>query len=209
MSCVFGTLNIIWIIFAILFVELSLSANRIYGVLGGSESYDNGSILQPGQLLPMLIGAFSFVRILFITFELWRSPRGDISPSLGRSKSNRAAKSRRDSTRFFNMLKIFSVANEMVEEHQALNPESTPEEAEPDPLEELQGRLSVFQKIMITWLPWLSLLYFWPWSKQADSARHQNPERDDAEMVSMNVGYQGVSRPPYDDGQPRQPRSTV
>ena len=55
-----------------LLIELVLNENYALAVLGGNAS--NGQLDKPAQLLPMLIGAFSFVRILFIAYELWRNP---------------------------------------------------------------------------------------------------------------------------------------
>lgn len=69
--------NLFWIIFSIIMVEKTLNYNHIESVLGR-----NGRIFFPAQLLPMVIGLCSLLRILYIRFEKWRSPE-DIKPSLG------------------------------------------------------------------------------------------------------------------------------
>ena len=57
-------------------VETTLNYNHIDGVLGR-----NGRIFFPSQLLPFVIGLCSFVRVVYLRFELFRSPQ-DIKPSL-------------------------------------------------------------------------------------------------------------------------------
>ncbi|KAH8883558.1 hypothetical protein GQ53DRAFT_811347 [Thozetella sp. PMI_491] len=63
---VLRVLNIAWLIFSAVMVECTLNFNHVTSVLGGSH----GSPLQlPGQLLPMLLGTFSFVTICYKLFQ--------------------------------------------------------------------------------------------------------------------------------------------
>lgn len=68
-SWILPIINICTIIFLMLVVELTLNENYARGVLGGNQATNNGDILIPGQLLPILIGAFSFLRILYIAWN--------------------------------------------------------------------------------------------------------------------------------------------
>lgn len=214
MSHVFGVFNLLWILFMMTLIEVTLNENRIYGVIGGSAaSLANNNLLQPGQLLPMLIGAFSFIRCLFIAFELFRNPDGDISPSLGRHQSRRVTTAQPDATKGFNFFKMFSAANEVVHEEEKqilqVKTDEDAQEKEIDPFFELQKRLSVFQRIMVTWMPWLSLLWFWPWTEDKGlprlPKRYHSPVGDlttphrtrysdsDMEMASMDASYKMMS----------------
>lgn len=59
-------LNLVWLLFCAITVECTLNFNHVYGVLGGPD----GSQLQlPGQLLPFLIGTFSFVTLLYLLLQ--------------------------------------------------------------------------------------------------------------------------------------------
>jgi hypothetical protein len=139
--------NLIWLIFSAITVEFSLNFNHVTAVLGGP--LDNELHL-PSELLPLLIGAFGFVRISWIKFEEWRSP-GDREPSVVTS----AELPRRSRTLRFGvaMLQIFSasLARDAARkaEHDA---------AELDELEKNRSRTS---RYLVAWLPWLSLLKYW------------------------------------------------
>ena len=169
-SWIFSVINICTIISLMLVIELTLNGNYARGVLGGNQATNNGNILTPGQLLPMLIGAFSFVRILYTAWELWRSPNGDITPSLGRNDSRRYSKIQRESAKGLNVFQLFSTGPDGAEAGKRTYSGSH------DPIIKLHERLSWWRRIMITWLPWLSLLYFWPWSKDVG---HPVPQQED------------------------------
>ncbi|KAJ9654128.1 hypothetical protein H2198_006808 [Neophaeococcomyces mojaviensis] len=241
---IFRIFNFLWIMFIMVIVEITLNENYQIGVLGANQQSNDGQILQPAQLLPMLIGTFSFARILWISFELWRSPDGDITPSLGRHASRRNAKPKRDSTAGFNIFGLFSqrveetIAEEEEGLHQATHKNAHQndiwDDKHEDPYLSLHKRLNVFQRIVVTWLPWLSLLYFWPWSKdlqskpvsQHEDALHLEPRtepvslrtprrtrfadelEDDVEGDSPDTSYRRPSQvsfpEPYDPHKPRE-----
>jgi hypothetical protein len=53
-------------------VELTLNWNHVTQVLG-----PNGNITYPAQLLPLMIGALSFLRICWVLFKRWQFPEQD------------------------------------------------------------------------------------------------------------------------------------
>lgn len=182
MSWVFCAFNLFWILFAMLLIELALNENHAHNVIGANAQ--NGQILAPAQLLPMLIGAFSFVRVLFVAYEVWRAPEGDITPSLGRQQSRRYAKTK--VTKGLNIFKLFSSSMaeaEHNEDREAAHDSSGDWKDDHDDAHlNLHLRLNTFWRIVITLLPWVSLLWFWPWRK--DIGRPLPPGDD---TVPMNV----------------------
>ncbi|KAK3333047.1 hypothetical protein B0T19DRAFT_115426 [Cercophora scortea] len=59
--------NLFWLIFSAVTVEMTLNYNHIAGVLGGRH---DGQLQLPSQLLPFLLGMFSFIRILYQIFKV-------------------------------------------------------------------------------------------------------------------------------------------
>lgn len=172
-SWIFSVINICTIVFLMLVIEITLNENYARGVIGANQATNNGNILTPGQLLPMLIGAFSIKRIVYTALELWRSPNGDITPSLGRSRSRRYSKIHRDSVKGLSVFQLFSSDVNGAEAGEEIHSGSH------DPITNLHQRLNWWRRIMVTWLPWLpwlSLLYFWPWTKIVG---HPVPQQED------------------------------
>lgn len=160
-----------------LVIELTLNENYARGVLGTNQATNSGNILTPGQLLPMLIGALSFVRIIYTAWELWRSPSGDITPSLGRNRSRHYSKTQQNSVKGLNAFQLFSTALASAEAGETYDEtHKHTNEGVYDSIMNLHRRLNWWQRIMITWLPWLSLLYFWPWTKNDG---HPVPQQED------------------------------
>lgn len=208
-------------------IEISLNENHMLGVLGAQGTKTNETLLKPGQFLPMLIGTFSFTRCLFITFELYRNPDGDISPSLGRAKSRRETKVNADARRASNVLKMFSTANEVSEEEHELVEQAQKEanDVATDPFINFHKRLSLFQKLLLTWLPWLSLLYFWPWTEDRGIPVSQHDDHPspsllssfrptryseyDSEMTTTDTSYKRVSQASLGEVSPQQPQRMV
>jgi hypothetical protein len=61
-----STFNLAWIIFTMISVELTLNFNNVAGVLA------DAGVANSSQLLPLLIGAFTFVRSLWVLYkEKW------------------------------------------------------------------------------------------------------------------------------------------
>jgi hypothetical protein len=55
--------NLVWLLFSAVTVEVTLNFNHVNGVLGGR--HDGGQLQLPSQLLPFLIGLFTFLRTLY------------------------------------------------------------------------------------------------------------------------------------------------
>lgn len=55
--------NLFWLIWSAVTVEVTLNYNHVNGVLGGK--HDDGQLQLPSQLLPFLIGLFSFLRTVY------------------------------------------------------------------------------------------------------------------------------------------------
>ncbi|KAK0732091.1 hypothetical protein B0H67DRAFT_93960 [Lasiosphaeris hirsuta] len=70
--------NLIWLVFAAVTVEVTLNFNHVSGVLGGRH---DGRLQLPGQLLPFLVGLFSFVKILYQLFKARWGGAGDEADS--------------------------------------------------------------------------------------------------------------------------------
>jgi len=147
LSWIFAVLrwaNLVWLIFSAMLVEFSLNFNHVTAVLGGPN--DNELHL-PAQLLPLLIGAFGFLRICWLTFEEWRSP-GDRDPSVTRSTDS-PCKSR---TMHVGLgLLAFSPAL-------ARDSPTKSEEHDENELDDLERNRSRPVRYLVSWLPWLSLL---------------------------------------------------
>jgi hypothetical protein len=139
--------NLLWLIFSGLLVEFTLTFNHITAVLGGP--HDNELHL-PSELLPLLMGAFGFVRICWLKFEDWRSP-GDTDPSLAKSDD---LPHRSRTLRFGKrMLQVFSASLAKDEARKA--------EHDANEVDELEKNKSRISRYLVAWLPWLSLLKHW------------------------------------------------
>lgn len=57
--------NPIWLLWSVLTVEFTLNFNHIEGVLGGPQN----SLSTPGQLLPLLVGGFGFIQVLYVILK--------------------------------------------------------------------------------------------------------------------------------------------
>ncbi|KAK0744250.1 hypothetical protein B0T18DRAFT_200477 [Schizothecium vesticola] len=76
--------NLVWLLFSATTVEVTLNFNDVHGVLGGKH---DGGLQLPSQLLPFLIGMFSFLRIMYqLLREFFSKKEGDLEAS--RKKKN-------------------------------------------------------------------------------------------------------------------------
>jgi hypothetical protein len=101
----------------------------------------------------MLIGAFSFVRILWIRFEIWRSPE-DIDPSLPPTADTGLAKRPKQVRTFRNpgdVLRLFSPALS----RSFIDKKLISEEARRT-YSAVDGPR--WKRYLVGWLPWLSLV---------------------------------------------------
>lgn len=147
-----------------IFIEFTLNLNSVDAVIITSDS--NAGVWTAAQLIPMLIGIFSLLRMIYLAFEHFRAPDGDIKPSLGTRHSCPAGGVKTKHGRFYDKvkwyLKCYSIAlsKEYNEEKQNKARTVEPNEAR---INEIRGKWSVTRRLIVTWLPWLSLFSFWPW----------------------------------------------
>ena len=135
-------LNLLWLVFSIFLVEFSLNFNNITAVLGGP--HDNELHL-PSQLLPLLIGAFGFVRIIYLLFEQTRSP-GDAEPSVAHPPTPpRQART----MHLADALHVFSPA---------MARDSLTTTRDDDDIDAMERHRPRRLRYLVAWLPWLSLL---------------------------------------------------
>jgi hypothetical protein len=136
--------NLLWIIYSMLLIEFSLNFNHVSAVLGGPN--DN-EIHLPGQLLPLMIGGFGFVRICWILFEEWRAP-GNTDPSVADANGDQPKRAR--TLHMSNALHMFSPSMD-----RTLVPKP---QHSGDELDELERYQSPKTRYLVAYLPWLSLL---------------------------------------------------
>ena len=169
----------------------------------GANSQTGKNVSQPGQLLPLLIGSFSFAQTLFSVFELWRYPvTEDIAPSLGRASSKHWVESRVDSWRGFNIFRLFSEGNTKYEIAQSAKEKSNDED-QTNMYLDLHLRLSLRQRILITAVPHLSVFYFWPWNKDIEHTvlqqDHENDERIQLNDIDTAASSENSGDAPFRD----------
>ena len=150
--------NLFWIVFAIVFVELTLRDNHIRAVLFKRE----GDLLTPSQLLPMIIGISSFGRSVYYAYEYFRADKGHIRPSLGFDVSTYSGGPVSRPTSIGGTIKSWL---------RLLSQPNPGEEKKIDDVQAVHDGWSTWQRILIAWLPWISVLSFWPWNNGARAKR--------------------------------------
>ncbi|KAE9379835.1 hypothetical protein N431DRAFT_476914 [Stipitochalara longipes BDJ] len=141
-------LNFAWLVYSVLLIEFTLNFNNVTAVLGGPNSNE---LHLPGQMLPLLIGAFGFVRICFLVFSDWRSP-GDVEPSLSNDEKTRM----RLEARTMHAKDLPLAFSPAMRREETMRRERDPGEV--DGFERGRGWMA---RYLVSWLPWLSLLgYF-------------------------------------------------
>jgi len=140
--------NLFSIIFSMIMVERTLQYNHIESVLGS-----NGRIFFPSQLLPFTIGLCSLVRVMYLRFEMWRSPE-DIKPSLADNQSlpTRAATTPRGKR----WLKVFAPRTQI--EGASSIARRTFENSDVDP--DMRDQ-ATWWRYLVAWSPWLYAVSYW------------------------------------------------
>jgi hypothetical protein len=133
-------LNFLWLIHSTL-IEFSLNFNNVTAVLGGLK---NNELHLPGQLLPLLIGAFGFVRTSYFVLESWHSP-GDIQPPLSEPSPPHAAS-------------IMHARDLPLAFSPAMARRTTTISHDPDEIDELERGRRCPVRYLVAWIPWLSLI---------------------------------------------------
>jgi hypothetical protein len=166
-------LNFLWLVWSMLLVEMTLNYNHVSAVLGGPT--DNELHL-PAQLLPLLIGAFGFVRILYKLLEDRRG-RGDVDPSLAHDPAPPSPKA----ARTMHLDKAFAAFSPAMAKRAPTAPHDP---AEVDPLERRRSRAL---RYLVAWLPWLSLLQHFQ-GPEGDEEKRGNEERTEKQTSGAGIG---------------------
>ncbi|MCJ1398165.1 hypothetical protein MMC11_001362 [Xylographa trunciseda] len=154
--------NLIWMIFAALMVEMTLNYNRVKNVISLLDTFF------PAQLLPMLIGAFGLIRILFLLFWSFYEPEDEENGESATAppedtKGNPSAenKFRENGVRG---------ADQKLEVHSKEMPLSPTQPSITSGIDILCHdedhnpilvRRSLLRRYIVAWLPWLSQFSFW------------------------------------------------
>ena len=144
-------------------VECTLNFNHVKGVLG-----PGGRIFFPSQLIPLIIGCFSFLRLMYKVLEKARDPNDE--PSL--PMEPRPSRTQQDFPGTKRLFKIFAPPTNSINPPPQSLEDMPPEDTDIDELvQDEPFRL----RYLVTWLPWLSLLHWWNKDKQS---RHNKHRRD-------------------------------
>ena len=119
---------------------MTLNFNHVHGVLGGKH---DGGLQLPSQLLPFLVGLFSFVRILYETFKVkWGESPEEEALSAGEEPP-------RDG------ILVRSASFDSLQQQGEL-------ETQPHPPHRSQSynvvSRSLAVRLLVSWLPWLGLV---------------------------------------------------
>jgi len=125
-------------------------------VLGGPH---NNEVHLPAQLLPLMVGAFGFIRTLYLILMSERSPESVEEPSVADSDPRPLRLART-----LHMRDIpFAFSPHMARY-------STTTSHDPDEIDEREKHRSWPVRYLVTWLPWLSLLGYF----QNETVRERN-----------------------------------
>lgn len=172
--------NLVWIVWSMILVECTLNYNHVKEVLGPGNR-----IFFPSQLIPLIIGTFSFVRLIY---KVLKKARGqDDEPAL--PANPHFSNPRQDvpgAKRFF---KVFAPPTN------SLNPR--PQLLEDIPLEDTDIDILVQDepirlRYLITWLPWLSLLPWWASEGPRQDPSKRGADVEDGRRLSLNSTLQGT-----------------
>ncbi|OCT50383.1 hypothetical protein CLCR_07054 [Cladophialophora carrionii] len=175
--------NLIWILWSMILVECTLNFNHVKAVLGPGNR-----IFFPSQLIPMIIGCFSFVRLMYKVLEQWRDP--DDEPSLPNDPRLTGTRQEFPGTKRF--FKVFAPPTNALNRRPQLPEDMPPEDTDMDEL--LQGE-PIRLRYLVTWLPWLSLLPWWTKNEHKPHKRDtENVESDRSHSPSSTL--HGTPTPP-------------
>lgn len=174
--------NLVWILWSAVMVEVTLNMNNVNNVLG-----PQGGIALPGQLLPMLIGAISLVRLLWIMFNERFRPKMRLGT--GEFPTEGA-----ESERPTGPIKTTSGLSTLSMGHPGIH-------------------RPIWQRYLVAWMPWLSRFDFWTMpaiahhrsQKLANEGSSAEPTEAsnlaDPQYVEMQTAYKpssSVDVNPYD-----------
>jgi hypothetical protein len=144
--------NLVWIIWSMVMIEVTLNYNHVANVLG-----ENGRIFFPSQLIPMTIGICGFIRVGYLRFEQWRDPEGrkpsleDDEPMPQRQSTIPRGKD------IFRMFAPVSPPGVM----KMTSEESLPQEFEDSDIDKDMEGQPAWWRYTVAWLPWLNTVKQW------------------------------------------------
>ncbi|KAM7213337.1 hypothetical protein V8F06_011285 [Rhypophila decipiens] len=145
--------NLFWLLFSAVTVECTLNFNHIHGVLGGKH---DGGLQLPSQLLPFLVGLFSFLRICYQIFKIkWgESPESEAAatPITAEPPSRIGDRQMTETTR------DASFDSLQDDEDGEVDPESSQPNGPPRSNSYNVARRSLAVRLLVSWLPWLGLV---------------------------------------------------
>lgn len=145
-------------------VECTLNFNHVKGVLG-----PGGRIFFPSQLIPLIIGAFSFLRLGYRVLEKSRDPDDD--PSLPANAPTFGVNQEFPGKR--KLFKLFAPPTSAVNPRPQLPQDMPPEDTDIDKLVEDEP---VRLRYLVTWLPWLSLLHWWKKDEKRENVHRRTTQ---------------------------------
>jgi hypothetical protein len=161
---VFRIFNLFWIIFCALMVEMTLNKNNMWQTLA-----QNSSIIQyPSQLLPLLVGGLSFIRVLWLIYVEGRD-RVKVEKDSNQARFNRHETMTKPSlgNAYGLGLNFFKILSPAKQPREAVIFEAEP--SLPPPLKPWHHRY------LVALLPWLSAFEAWKLTDKHDA--EVDPER--------------------------------
>lgn len=153
----FRVFNLFWMIFCAIMVEMTLTKNHIIMTLSTTLS-QNHSISNPAQLLPLLVGALSFLRVLWLIYTEGKKRVKEAS-NTGHARFERCETGTKPSLRNgyglgLDFLKIFLPST---------RPRDTPifEFEQPILPPSLRRIRPWHHRYLVALFPWLSTFRFW------------------------------------------------
>ncbi|OAP61464.1 hypothetical protein AYL99_03667 [Fonsecaea erecta] len=162
--------NFLSILWSMILVECTLNHNHVKEVLG-----PDGRVFFPFQLIPLIIGCFSFVRLAYKVLEKSRDP--DDEPSLPTELQPSATQ--QDYRGPKRLLKIFAPPTSSFHTRPPAPEDMPPEDTDIDQLaQDEPTRL----RYLVTSLAWLSLLHWW----SNDAQQRQKTRKRDANHMDKD-----------------------
>jgi hypothetical protein len=154
----FRVFNLFWIIFCALMVEMTLNKNNMLQMLA-----QHSQIQYPAQLLPLLIGGLSFIRVLWLIYAEGRDRVKE------QKTSNQERFNRHETMTKPSLRNGYGLGREF---WKILSPAKRPSDA---PIFEVEPVLSAMlrpwhHRYLVALLPWLSTFDSWRLSERNDGS---------------------------------------
>lgn len=155
--------NFFWMAWSMITVEFVLNYNHVDSVLG-----PGGRIYFPSQLIPMIIGAFSFVRLVYLKFEKIRYNEAEPTATVAREPTIEGSPQPKPKGK--DLVRLFAP------------PKGVPRTAsdfEPPKDTDIDRRVQhdpTWLRYLVAYLPWLSLLPRWT-GRDEVSRSPRDPEK--------------------------------